>query len=98
MQAAFPHMRERGGRIINFASWYGVTGNAGTVGYNITKEAIRGLTRTPGSGLATGDTVDGRALGGFRRLGIPGRDRRRWPPTIRGSDGCHRTRASDSRD
>ena len=41
MQAAFPHMRERGGRIINFASWYGVTGNAGTVGYNITKEAIR---------------------------------------------------------
>src|SRR5690349_23520863 len=49
MQAAFPHMRERGGRIINFASWYGVTGNAGnagTVGYNITKEAVRGLTRT----------------------------------------------------
>jgi NAD(P)-dependent dehydrogenase (short-subunit alcohol dehydrogenase family) len=46
MQAAFPHMRERGGRIINFASWYGMIGNAGTVGYNITKEAIRGLTRT----------------------------------------------------
>src|SRR5260370_22556742 len=46
MQAAFPHMREHGGRIINFASWYGMIGNAGTVGYNITKEAIRGLTRT----------------------------------------------------
>jgi len=46
MQAAFPHMRERGGRIVNFASMYGMTGNAGTVGYNITKEAVRGLTRT----------------------------------------------------
>src|SRR5260370_28360286 len=46
MQAAFPHMRQRGGRIINFPSMYGTIGNAGTVGYNITKEAIRGLTRT----------------------------------------------------
>jgi NAD(P)-dependent dehydrogenase (short-subunit alcohol dehydrogenase family) len=46
MQAAFPHMRERGGRIINFASMYGMIGNAGTVGYNITKEAVRSLTRT----------------------------------------------------
>jgi NAD(P)-dependent dehydrogenase (short-subunit alcohol dehydrogenase family) len=46
MQAAFPHMRERGGRIINVASGYGMIGNAGTVGYNITKEAVRGLTRT----------------------------------------------------
>ena len=46
MQAAFPHMRERGGRIINFASPYGMTGNDGTLGYNITKEAIRALTRT----------------------------------------------------
>jgi NAD(P)-dependent dehydrogenase (short-subunit alcohol dehydrogenase family) len=46
MQAAAPHMRERGGRIINFASWYGAIGNAGTVGYNITKEATRALTQT----------------------------------------------------
>ena len=46
MQAAFQHMRERGGRIVNFASGYGVVGNAGTVGYNITKEAVRALTRT----------------------------------------------------
>ena len=30
----------------NVASWYGMIGNAGTVGYNITKEAVRGLTRT----------------------------------------------------
>ena len=33
-------------RIINFASWYGMIADAGTVGYNITKEAVRGLTRT----------------------------------------------------
>src|SRR4029077_4677259 len=46
MQAGLPHMRERGGRIINFASWYGGIGNAGTVGYNITKEAVRSLSRT----------------------------------------------------
>jgi NAD(P)-dependent dehydrogenase (short-subunit alcohol dehydrogenase family) len=46
MQAAFPHMRERGGRIINVASGYGMIGNAGTAAYNITKEAVRGLTRT----------------------------------------------------
>jgi NAD(P)-dependent dehydrogenase (short-subunit alcohol dehydrogenase family) len=46
MQAAFPHLREHGGRIINFGSWYGQMGKEGTVGYNITKEAIRGLTRT----------------------------------------------------
>src|SRR6201987_2204484 len=46
MQAAFPHMRERGGRIINFASGYGAIGNNGTVAYNITKEAVRSLSRT----------------------------------------------------
>jgi NAD(P)-dependent dehydrogenase (short-subunit alcohol dehydrogenase family) len=46
MRAAFPHMRERGGRIINFGSWYGQMGNYGTVGYNVTKEAIRALSRT----------------------------------------------------
>ena len=33
-------------RIINFASGYGMIGNAGTVGYNITKEAVRSPTRT----------------------------------------------------
>jgi NAD(P)-dependent dehydrogenase (short-subunit alcohol dehydrogenase family) len=33
-------------RIINFASWYGMIADAGTVGYNITKEAVRRLTRT----------------------------------------------------
>src|SRR5260221_11186065 len=39
MQAAFPHMRERGGRIINFASWYGVNGNDGPLGHDIHQQA-----------------------------------------------------------
>lgn len=46
MRAAHPHMRERGGAVINFGSWYGEMGNEGTVGYNVTKEAIRALSRT----------------------------------------------------
>jgi NAD(P)-dependent dehydrogenase (short-subunit alcohol dehydrogenase family) len=46
MQAAFPHLRERGGRIINFGSGNGIGAMKGTAAYNATKEAIRSLTRT----------------------------------------------------
>jgi NAD(P)-dependent dehydrogenase (short-subunit alcohol dehydrogenase family) len=46
MQAAYPHLRGRDGRVINFGSFYGQTGQAGTLAYNVTKEAIRALTRT----------------------------------------------------
>src|SRR4029077_6117583 len=46
MQAAFPHMRERGGRVINFASSCGALGDAGTVGYNNTQEEVRSPPRT----------------------------------------------------
>jgi NAD(P)-dependent dehydrogenase (short-subunit alcohol dehydrogenase family) len=46
MQCAYPHLRERGGAVINFGSWYGQIGNHGTAAYNITKEGIRALTRT----------------------------------------------------
>jgi NAD(P)-dependent dehydrogenase (short-subunit alcohol dehydrogenase family) len=46
MQAAFPHMRERGGKIINFGSGNGIGAMKGTAAYNSTKEAIRALTRT----------------------------------------------------
>lgn len=46
MQAVFPHMRTRGGRIINFASGNGIGAMKGTAAYNATKEAIRSLTRT----------------------------------------------------
>jgi 2-hydroxycyclohexanecarboxyl-CoA dehydrogenase len=46
MKAAFPHMKERGGKIINFASEFGIIGAEGAAAYNCTKEAIRALTRT----------------------------------------------------
>lgn len=46
MQAVFPHMRDRGGKIINFASGNGIGAMKGTAAYNATKEAIRSLTRT----------------------------------------------------
>jgi NAD(P)-dependent dehydrogenase (short-subunit alcohol dehydrogenase family) len=46
MRAAFPHLRGRDGRVINFASIYGQICPEGTLAYNATKEAIRALTRT----------------------------------------------------
>jgi NAD(P)-dependent dehydrogenase (short-subunit alcohol dehydrogenase family) len=45
-QAVFPHMKERGGKIINFGSSSGITGSAVMVDYAANKEAIRGLTRS----------------------------------------------------
>ncbi|MDB5447400.1 MAG: Short-chain dehydrogenase [Phenylobacterium sp.] len=46
MNAVFPYMKDRGGRILNFASTAGMLGNPGNTSYNVTKEAIRALTRT----------------------------------------------------
>lgn len=46
MQAVFPSMKDRGGRIINFGSRNGQAGKGGTAAYNANKEAIRALTRT----------------------------------------------------
>jgi NAD(P)-dependent dehydrogenase (short-subunit alcohol dehydrogenase family) len=46
MQAAFPHMKDRGGRILNMASGNGIRGHEGTVAYNAAKEGIRAVTRT----------------------------------------------------
>ena len=45
MQAAFPHMKERGGSIVNFGSRTGTAGEAGFGIYGATKEGIRGLSR-----------------------------------------------------
>lgn len=45
MQAAFPHMKERGGSIINFGSREGIYGGLGFGIYAANKEAIRGLSR-----------------------------------------------------
>jgi len=53
MQAVFPYMKERGGRIINFSSGSGLEGFPGNTCYNATKEAIRALTRTAANGAST---------------------------------------------
>ena len=45
MQAAFPHLKARGGAIINFGSKVGIYPSPGTGAYAATKEAIRGLSR-----------------------------------------------------
>jgi 3-oxoacyl-[acyl-carrier protein] reductase len=46
MQAVFPHMDGRDGRILNFGSAAGFQGTVGMTPYNMAKEAIRALTRT----------------------------------------------------
>jgi NAD(P)-dependent dehydrogenase (short-subunit alcohol dehydrogenase family) len=50
MQACFPTMKERGGRIINFGSGGATMGLPELGAYNIVKEAIRGLTKTAAMG------------------------------------------------
>ena len=46
MQAALPHMKQRGGSIINVGSREGIFGGVGFAAYAAAKEGIRGLTRT----------------------------------------------------
>jgi NAD(P)-dependent dehydrogenase (short-subunit alcohol dehydrogenase family) len=45
MQAAYPHMKARGGAIINLGSREGIFGGLGMGIYAATKEGIRGLSR-----------------------------------------------------
>ena len=45
MQACFPYMKQKGGKIINFASTAGTNGLEGMSAYAANKEAIRGLSR-----------------------------------------------------
>lgn len=63
MQAAFPHLRGRDGRVINFGSFYGVTGQAGTLAYNVTGDIGPAalFLAGPDSRYVTGQTlaVDG---------------------------------------
>ncbi|MFX1495813.1 MAG: SDR family NAD(P)-dependent oxidoreductase [Promethearchaeota archaeon] len=44
MKTCFPHMKERGGKIINLASGAGSQRMAGFTAYSATKEAIRAIT------------------------------------------------------
>jgi NAD(P)-dependent dehydrogenase (short-subunit alcohol dehydrogenase family) len=45
-QAAFRHMKERGGRIINFGSGAGIRGQRGSAHYSAAKGAVMAWTRT----------------------------------------------------
>lgn len=45
-QAAFRHLREHGGRIINFGSGAGIRGQAGSAHYSASKGAVMAWTRT----------------------------------------------------
>ena len=46
MQAVYPYMEGRDGRILNFGSAAGFQGTVGMTPYNTAKDAIRALTRT----------------------------------------------------
>jgi NAD(P)-dependent dehydrogenase (short-subunit alcohol dehydrogenase family) len=46
MQAAFPHLKQRGGSIINLGSREGIHGGSGFAIYAATKEGVRGLSRS----------------------------------------------------
>ncbi len=45
-QAAFPYLRERGGRILNFGSGSGIRGQRGAAHYSAAKGAVMAWTRT----------------------------------------------------
>ncbi len=46
MQCAFPHLKSKGGSIINLGSYVGLASTVGYGAYSATKEAIRALSRT----------------------------------------------------
>jgi NAD(P)-dependent dehydrogenase (short-subunit alcohol dehydrogenase family) len=54
-QAAFPHLKDRGGRIINFASAAGIQGLRGKAAYSASKGAVVAWTRTLAQEWATYD-------------------------------------------
>jgi NAD(P)-dependent dehydrogenase (short-subunit alcohol dehydrogenase family) len=46
MQACYPHLKQRRGRVINVGSGAGINGMAGQAAYGAAKEAIRALSKT----------------------------------------------------
>ena len=46
MQYAFPHLRERGGSVINFGTRQGIYGEPGDGIYGANKEGVRALSRS----------------------------------------------------
>lgn len=63
-QAAFPHLKERGGRIVNFGSGAGVRGMPGGAAYSASKGAVLAWSRTVAQEWARyGITVNAMAPG-----------------------------------
>lgn len=59
MQACFPTMKERGGRIVNFGSGGATMGLAETGAYSIAKEEVRGAAEVAATGWGQyGTTVN----------------------------------------
>ncbi len=46
MQSAFPHLKERGGSIVNFGTRQGIYGEPGDGIYGANKEGVRALSRS----------------------------------------------------
>ena len=55
MRAAYPHLKERGGAVVNFASGAGLDGQVTQAAYGSAKEAIRGLSRVVANEWAKDD-------------------------------------------
>ena len=55
MRAAYPHLKERGGAVVNFASGAGLDGQVTQAAYGSAKEAIRGLSRVVANEWARDD-------------------------------------------
>ena len=74
MQAAFPHMVQRGwGRVVNMCSLNGVNAHMGSLEYNTAKEALRTLTRTAArewapTGVVVNAMCPGAKSAAFRRV------------------------------
>jgi NAD(P)-dependent dehydrogenase (short-subunit alcohol dehydrogenase family) len=54
-QEAFPHLKERGGRILNFGAGAGITGGAGIAAYSASKGAVAAWTRSVAQAWGTYD-------------------------------------------
>lgn len=68
-QAAFRHMRERGGRIVNFGSGGAVRGQVGSSHYAASKGGVHAFTRTVAQEWASyGITVNAVAPGAWTRM------------------------------
>ncbi len=74
MQAAYPHMVQRGwGRVVNMCSLNGVNAHMGSLEYNTAKEALRTLTRTAArewapTGVVVNAMCPGAKSAAFRRV------------------------------